>query len=324
MIGAQQPGTCKSIAAALRPYLNPKNLFVISTDFSHYPGYDDAVQVDKASADAILSNSVSRLIDVRRAAEERGIPNLLTTMCGWSCVLTLLYMTEGSPEFEYTHIQYKNSGDSEAGDRKRVVGYNAIAVSLKEEKESPNIGLTEAAKKDLLVIARNAIDLFVRNGRMPVIDTSRLDRGAKRKGGAFVTLRKQGELRGCIGRFDASEPLYDVVQQMAVASATEDYRFSRVQPDEMAGIDVEISALTPMRKISSIGEITLGRDGIYIRKGDRSGTFLPQVADETGWTKEEFLGHCARDKAGLAWDGWKGADIYVFQATVFGEKDFSK
>jgi hypothetical protein len=111
---------------------------------------------------------------------------------------------------------------------------------------------------------------------------------------------------------------------MAIAAATEDYRFPQVQPDEIAGLEIEISALTPMRKIASIDEIKLGRHGIYIKKGNRSGTFLPQVATETGWTKEEFLGHCARDKAGLAWDGWKDAEIYVFEATVFSEEELSR
>ena len=324
VIGAREPETCKAIASALRPYLNPKNLFVISTDFSHYPSYDDAVQVDKVSSDAVLLNSASHLVDVTRSTEQKKITNLLTTMCGWSCVLTLLYMTENVPGIDYTHIQYKNSGDSEVGDKKRVVGYNAITVSLKEEKESSNPGLNDKAKKELLVIARSAVDLYIRNRQSPLIDTSRLSQAAKRNGGAFVTLRKNDELRGCVGRFDASAPLYTVVQQMAIASATEDFRFSRVQSDEIAGLEIEISALTPMRKIASIDEIKLGRDGIYIKKGNRSGTFLPQVAGETGWTKEEFLGHCAQDKAGLGWDGWKDAEIFVFEANVFSEKEFSR
>jgi hypothetical protein len=85
-------------------------------------------------------------------------------------------------------------------------------------------------------------------------------------------------------------------------------------------LKIEISVLTPMRKIDSIDEFQLGKHGIYIRKGGRSGTFLPQVAQETGWTKEEFLGHCAQDKAGIGWDGWKDADLYVYEALVFGEK----
>jgi hypothetical protein len=107
---------------------------------------------------------------------------------------------------------------------------------------------------------------------------------------------------------------------MAVASATQDSRFNPVVPGELRDIEIEISVLTPMRKIASIEEFQLGKHGIYIRKGMRSGTFLPQVATETGWTREEFLGHCAQDKAGIGWDGWKDADLYVYEALVFGEK----
>ena len=137
--------------------------------------------------------------------------------------------------------------------------------------------------------------------------------------GAFVTLRRDGELRGCIGRFDASEPLYGVVQQMAIAAATEDPRFPPVKAGELAGLEIEISVLTPMRRISSVDEFELGKHGIYMKSGNRSGTFLPQVAAETGWSREEFLGHCARDKAGLGWDGWKTAELYVYEALVFSE-----
>jgi AmmeMemoRadiSam system protein A len=107
---------------------------------------------------------------------------------------------------------------------------------------------------------------------------------------------------------------------MAVSSATRDYRFSKVKPDELSRIKIEISVLTPMRKIQSINEIQLGKHGIYIKKGNSGGTFLPQVATQTGWTIDEFLGHCARDKAGIGWDGWKDADIYVYEAYVFGEE----
>jgi AmmeMemoRadiSam system protein A len=115
-------------------------------------------------------------------------------------------------------------------------------------------------------------------------------------------------------------PLFQVVQEMAVAAAVQDYRFQPVQLSEMNDLDIEISVLTPMRKVSSIDEIELGKHGIYIKKGAQGGTFLPQVAKETGWTKEEFLGHCAQDKAGIGWDGWKGAEIFVYEALVFGEQ----
>ena len=110
---------------------------------------------------------------------------------------------------------------------------------------------------------------------------------------------------------------------MAVSSSTQDSRFPPVKPDELDKIDIEISVLTPLKKIENIDEITLGKHGIYLKKGFASGTFLPQVATETGWTLEEFLGHCARDKAGIGWDGWKEAEIYTYEAIIFSEKDFN-
>jgi len=162
----------------------------------------------------------------------------------------------------------------------------------------------------------------VRNGKLPVVDTASLTAAMKTPCGAFVTLNEHDQLRGCIGRFGAQEPLYRVVQEMAAAAATEDYRFPPVQGRELDKLSIEISVLTPMRRISSIDEIQLGKSGIYIKKGDRAGTFLPQVATETGWNKEEFLGHCAEEKAGIGYDGWKDAEIYVYEAVVFSESEF--
>ncbi len=140
------------------------------------------------------------------------------------------------------------------------------------------------------------------------------------KAGAFVTLKTGSALRGCIGIFESEKPLYRVVQEMAVASSTQDPRFRPVRPGELEDIRIEISVLTPMRKITDIQEIRLGKHGILIQKGLRRGTFLPQVATETGWTLEEFLGHCAEDKAGIGWNGWKDADIFIYEALIFEEE----
>jgi len=322
VIGTQSPEICKRIAEALKPFFNTKNLFVISTDFSHYPKYDDAIKVDKAVADAIISNSSDKFMKTIIEYERKGIYNLQTCVCGWTSVLTLLYITENDSKVRYTHIQYKNSGDVDYyGDKDRVVGYNAICVSIEESKSRTEFNLNEKDKKDLLRIARNTIVEYINNGKIAEIDEGKLSSAVKAKCGTFVTLHKHGQLRGCIGRFDADEPLYKVVQRMAIASATQDFRFSPVTSEEIPELEIEISVLTPMRRISSIDEIQLGKHGIYIKKGNRAGTFLPQVATETGWTKEEFLGHCARDKAGIGWDGWKDAEIYIYEALVFSEKE---
>jgi hypothetical protein len=320
ILGTQSPETCRRIAAALKPFLNTKNLFVISTDFSHYPSYADAKNIDHATADAILSNSPERLIRSMASSEQKGLANLATCLCGWTSVLTLLAMTEGNAGVEFTRIQYKNSGDTEQGEKSGVVGYNAIVVSFKEMNEGTEFKISRKDKKDLLAIARNTVEQFVTNHTKPEIGEKNLSSILKTNCGAFVTLKKEGSLRGCIGRFDASEPLYKVVQDMAIASSTQDYRFSPVASNEIPDLEIEISVLTPMRRIGSIDEIELGKHGIYLRKGNRTGTFLPQVATETGWTREEFVGHCSQDKAGIGWNGWKDAELFVYEALVFREE----
>ncbi len=157
---------------------------------------------------------------------------------------------------------------------------------------------------------------------MPEVDRSEYSTNLHQNAGAFVTLHLKGKLRGCIGRFQPDAPLYTVVQDMAIAAATKDHRFSPVKPGDLEKIDIEISVLTPLKRITSVDEIELGRHGIYIKQGYNTGTFLPQVAESTGWNIEEFLGHCARDKARIGWDGWKSADLYTYEAIIFDEKDF--
>jgi AmmeMemoRadiSam system protein B/AmmeMemoRadiSam system protein A len=321
VLGASRPEVCAKVASVLRPYFTPRNLFVISTDFSHYPSYNDAVTVDHATAEAVLSKSPETLIRTLQSNDEKGIPNLATSMCGQACVLTFLYLAQKSSDLSFELLQYKNSGDAGLGGRDRVVGYCAIAVSRTESARKNAFTISADEKRQLLAIARQAIEDHLNGRQTSGPEPSKLPPALRRHCGAFVTLNKQGQLRGCIGHFGEDRPLHDVVREMAIAAASEDYRFSPVTSPELSTIEIEISVLTPLRKISSIDEIQMGKHGIYIRKGARGGTFLPQVATETGWSKEEFLGHCAQDKAGIGWDGWKDAEISVYEAIVFGEKE---
>jgi hypothetical protein len=321
VVGASSPATLKDIASALRPYFNERNLFVISSDFSHYPPYGDAKKADKATAAAIVSRSPDVLMGVMKTNAESGIPNMATSLCGWPCVLTLLYMIQNDPRVNIQLIDYKNSGDAPGGQKDQVVGYWAIVVSRDLEQKKEAFNLNDKDKKDLLILARQTVEQQAKKNTVVMADPSRFSRSLVTNCGAFVTLRKNGDLRGCIGRFDATEPLYSVVQKMAVSASCEDYRFAPVSPQEINQLEIEISVLTPMRRITSIDELQLGKHGIYVKKGAHTGTFLPQVAEETGWTKEQFLGHCAQDKAGIGWNGWKDAELYVYEALVFSEKD---
>lgn len=171
----------------------------------------------------------------------------------------------------------------------------------------------------LLSTARRAVEERARTGREAVFDPSAYGGACLMRCGAFVTIHRHGMLRGCIGRFESDLPLWRTVKEMAEAAAFQDPRFPPVTADELPELEFEISVLSPLRRVRGPEEIELGRHGVYIRKGGRAGTFLPQVAQETGWTLEEFLGHCSRDKAGLGWDGWKEAELYVYTAEVFGE-----
>ena len=221
-------------------------------------------------------------------------------------------------------MEYRNSGDERTyGDRSQVVGYwGIVVVKNGASKKVDEFVLTEKDKKTLLAEARHSIENLFRSDPNTKIDLSGCSDAIYAHCGAFVTLNLDGNLRGCIGMIESDDPLIHTIRKMAVAAAKHDYRFPPVTEAELRRIEIEISVLSPLKKISDISEIELGKHGIYIRKGWSSGVFLPQVADETGWSLEEFLGHCARDKAGIGWDGWKQADIYIFTATVFSESDF--
>ena len=312
--------TSQKLAEVLKPYLNEKNLFIISSDFSHYPEYEDAKKADHTTAEAILSNKASNLIAALDGNDQKNIPGLATSLCGWSSVLTLLYMTENIKDLKVDLLQYKNSGDSSYGEKDRVVGYCAISFTQGKVKDQVDgFSLSDQDKKNLLKIAREAITENIRNGKTPKVDQAQISAALKTPCGAFVTLTKNRSLRGCIGRFEPSDPLWKVVQSMAIAAATQDYRFDKVQDKEISQLHIEISVLSPLKRIHSIDEFELGKEGIYMKQGNSTGTFLPQVANSTGWSKEEFLGHCAEDKAGIGWNGWKTAELYTYEALIFGE-----
>ena len=302
----------KRMSEVLKPYFTDENLFVISSDFSHYPSYEDAYEVDAKTGKAVETGDVEEFIATINANARSGKRNLHTSACGEFAIITLMLMLDG--QYEVKHLMYQNSGDIDNHDHNRVVGYHSFAIL---RKDNTSFALSDADKKALKEIALQSIkdSLDGKPIAQPAL-TSDLS-PLTSKCGAFVSLHKHGHLRGCIGHFGEDYPLHEIVAEMARAAAFEDPRFMPVTRDELNDLDIEISVLTPMRRIQSLDEFELHRHGIYIKKGYRSGTFLPQVADEVNWTKEEFVGHCSQDKAGLGWDGWRDAELYVYEAIVF-------
>lgn len=171
-------------------------------------------------------------------------------------------------------------------------------------------------QQKLLEIARSAVETHVRTGKFIEIKEENPDLNEHL--GAFVTLKIDNDLKGCIGTFSADKPLYKTVIEMAIAAATQDPRFSSVSKDELNKLEYEISVLSPLRKVGSWKEIEIGKHGVEIRQGGRSGVFLPQVATENNWNLNTFMSVLCSQKAGLPEDCWKNpeTEIYVFTAQI--------
>jgi AmmeMemoRadiSam system protein A len=180
--------------------------------------------------------------------------------------------------------------------------------------------MNDTQRKTLLKAARDTIELVITGRAIPKPKSE--DPELNAHCGCFVTLKNNGRLRGCLGQFTSNIPLIELVVEMAQASATGDPRFfdDPVTLHELKSLDIEISVLSPLQRTSDPLSLKLGVHGIYIKRGCTSGCFLPQVAEETGWSKEDFLSYCCSHKAGLAPDAWKDprTEVYLFTAEVFG------
>jgi AmmeMemoRadiSam system protein A len=181
--------------------------------------------------------------------------------------------------------------------------------------------ISKTQQQELLKIARKTIESYISSGTVP--DFKITDPALKEKRGVFVTLNKGHLLRGCIGYIMPIEPLYLAVSKMAIEAATGDPRFPPVTKDELDKIEIEISVLTAPERAKNPADIILGTHGVIVRKGGCGGVFLPQVATETGWSKEEFLNELCSQKAGLPESAWqdKDTELYTFSAQVFKESD---
>ena len=178
--------------------------------------------------------------------------------------------------------------------------------------------MNEPERAQLLQLARDTINAAVQGQALPRLDNP--PPALLLRSGCFVTIKRQGQLRGCIGNFVSEHPLWETVREMAVSAATRDPRFRPMQPGELAGFDLEISVLSPLQDVSSVNEIQVGVHGLYVIKGHAHGVLLPQVATEYGWDRETFLRQTCH-KAGLPQDAWQqpGCRILCFTAEVFGE-----
>lgn len=324
LFGSQNFQNVQAVVDGLLKLAHKSRIVLIATtDLSHYKPYEEATELDKETLQRILSGDPRRLAQFLSEHYDR--------MCGPAPVLAAISFAE-SQQAEPVLLKYANSGDT-AGTKDGVVGYAAVAFvkrdSQKDAGDAPGYVapdfdmsdyLTDEDKRTLLRLARQSLESFVREKRILTVEPPASPR-LQQDGASFVTFKKGGQLRGCIGQMNATTPLYRSVIDMAVAAASQDHRFPPVREEELDDIHIEVSVNTPLRPVSGPDEIVLGKHGVVVTRGLRQGVFLPQVAAGTGWTKQEFLENLCVHKAGLEPDAYKkGAKLYVFSSIVFGEK----
>ncbi len=317
LLGKVDLSGCRRLAALLKEAIGAREdvLLVLSSDMCHSYDYEETAAVDRATLGAIGKNDPEALYD--------GLGTGSFRLCGGTAVVTGMLLGREMGCGKAVILRHTDSAEV-AGARQKgswTVGYCAAFIGGGDNRREEAM-FTREQKKELLRIARDSISFFLDKGKK--LQLKEEDYPAFReKLGVFVTLRKAGQLRGCIGNMVGVQPLYLTIRDMAVEAAVNDPRFVAAEPGEMKDITIEISVLSPLEKAASADDIVMGTHGVMVRNGFRSGVFLPQVAVETGWSKEEFLDELCRQKAGLPAGAWKSkdTDIYIFTADVFSENE---
>jgi AmmeMemoRadiSam system protein B/AmmeMemoRadiSam system protein A len=311
------------IGRVLCENMDPDTLVVASSDFTHYGQGFDYIPFEEQ----IPAHLRSLDLGAFEAIKKRDLHGFLeyiqktgATICGRSAIAVLLAMLPDTTA-EVQLLKYDTSGNL-TGDWSHCVSYLSAVVSGKWPAAGADgaLGkpeLTDSDKIGLLRLARHCIASSFRKDDMPAWH---MTPGMQKTMGAFVTLHKDGQLRGCIGEISPHRALFEAVKEQAVNAAFYDPRFPRLQEAELGTVDIEISALTAPQPIPSYREILIGKHGIVLSKDSRSAVFLPQVPIEQGWDLPETLTQLSL-KAGLDPDAWQSAcEFQVFEAIVFGEK----
>jgi MEMO1 family protein len=318
IMGEQSYEASRALGVALAELVRGTDtLIVASSDLSHYHTYEQAVALDGKTLNAIGEWDYLTLSD--------NFQSRTWEACGGGPIVAAMIAAERLGAARAQVIKYANSGDV-TGDRSRVVGYSAVALLQEEGRgtERPKFSLTSAEKRQLLEIARKSAESVVKD-KKPYELPADLPPSLMQDRGAFVTLKENGALRGCIGYTAAMQPLALTVRDVAGFAALRDTRFRPVTASELPQLTYEISVLSPMRRVVDVNQIKVGEHGLMIKKGHYRGLLLPQVAPEQHWDRNTLLDETAL-KAGLPAKAWRDndADLFMFTAVVFGESDISR
>ncbi|PIT88123.1 MAG: hypothetical protein COU29_03875 [Candidatus Magasanikbacteria bacterium CG10_big_fil_rev_8_21_14_0_10_36_32] len=321
LFGNEQSESANALADILAKTIDNKTLIIISSDLSHYPTYEDANYLDNETIKAILTGDANKFQNKITELTELNRPQVATLACGQQPIASGLELVK-KLNWNGQLLKYANSGDYAPDSKNQTVGYASIIFNdYNMINQTITAELNSNEQKLALDIARQSLVMaFNKQEYQP--DIQKLPKIFNQQRGAFVTLKKDGQLRGCIGIFEPDIILADVIKNMALSSAFNDTRFEPLQINELNLITIEISVLSPMKQINNADSIEIGTHGVYIKKGRQSGVFLPQVATEMNWDKETFLNNLCVEKAGLPKNCWQdsSSEIYIFTAQVFAEK----
>jgi len=318
-----------AMAETIAPFIDSQTLVVASSDLTHYgenfayTPFKGDIKKQLTILDTGFIETIQKLDFEKfyRYHEKTGI-----TACGFIPIGIMLRLFE-KQNISCALADYYKSGDLN-NDYSSCVSYASLVFTGADKSPNDPIGLSQAEQKLLLELARSTLQSYLKNIQVPQPKENQFSAYPKlgENLGVFVTLREKGELRGCIGSIIGVEPLYRGVMANAIQAAVDDPRFPPLQQKELERVEIEISVMTPLRLISDHHSIRLGTDGVVIRDGGAQAVFLPQVASETGWTLDQFLGSLCV-KAGLQRDAYRSSrtmQFHVFQAQVFSEKDRRK
>jgi AmmeMemoRadiSam system protein B/AmmeMemoRadiSam system protein A len=296
LISSPTKQTFEHLVSSLTDVIDERTLLIASTDLSHYHDYQTAKEMDSKIISSIQRLSVFETEKLLRTGEAE--------LCGAFPVLITIEVARRLGANLGVLFKYENSGDI-TGEKSNVVGYASIGLFKNT--------LTDADKAELLTIARNAIAEYVKTGMS--LELQIQNTKLKSDGAVFVTIKKNGSLRGCIGHIQPIMPLYQSVVKNAIAACSSDPRFPPLRKEELEDIEIEISILSPLNTLKNVNGIQIGKHGLVIKKGLQRGLLLPQVATENGWDRETFLEQLCV-KAGLPRGEWKDAELYTFTAEI--------
>ena len=317
IMGEQDYQASRALGAALAALIHGSDtLIVASSDLSHFHPYDRAVELDRAVLSTIEQGDYLTL--------SHNLESRTWEACGGGPIVAAMIAAERLGANQAKILQYANSGDI-TGDRGRVVGYGAVAMLRSSQPAAKSaaqkVTLSGEERQQLLSLARKSVETAVREGKLldPAPASSPSLVNAR---GAFVTLTKKSQLRGCIGYTVPVKPLYLTVRDVAAFAAVRDSRFAPVSKAELGDLEYEISVLTPFRRMRDISELHIGEHGLLVRRGQEIGVLLPQVATEQRWDKKAFLEQACL-KAGLDESAWQDpeTDVFLFSATVFSDHE---